>query len=138
MTMTQRRPRSIEVPGVTHGKTPIPMGARVGNMLFSSGIAGKDPATDQLPADAAAQVRFAFRNMRTLLAQGGASLEDVGRVTVLVNDESVRELINEEWLKCFPDPHDRPARHTTVHALRGGMLVQLELIAVVGTPEAGA
>jgi predicted dehydrogenase len=51
MTFTARRPRSIEVEGVSHGAAPIPMGARVGNMIFSSGIMGKDPATDKLPED---------------------------------------------------------------------------------------
>jgi len=129
--MTARRPRSIEVPGVTHGNVPIPMGARVGNMLFSSGIAGKDPATNKVPADAAEQARFAFQNLRTLLENGGATLEDVGHVTVFVKDDSVRDAINAEWVQCFPDPHDRPARHTLVHDLRGGMLLQLEAIAVI-------
>jgi len=107
------------------------MGARVGNMIFSSGIAGKDPATNMLAEGAAEQARFAFQNLRTLLENGGAQLEDVGHVTVFVRDESHRDAINVEWLKCFPDPHDRPARHTLVHELRGGMLVQLEAIAVV-------
>jgi 2-iminobutanoate/2-iminopropanoate deaminase len=129
--MTARRPRSIEVPGVNHGSVPIPMGARVGNMLFSSGIAGKDPATNKVPPEAAEQARFAFQNLRTLLENGGATLEDVGHVTVFVKDESVRDAINAEWIKCFPDPHDRPARHTLVHELRGGVLLQLEIIAVV-------
>ena len=129
--MTARRPRSIEVPGVTHGNVPIPMGARVGNMLFSSGIAGKDPATNKVPADAAEQARFAFQNLRTLLENGGATLEDVGHVTVFVKDDSVRDALNAEWVQCFPDPHDRPARHTLVHDLRGGMLLQLEAIAVI-------
>lgn len=129
--MTARRPRSIEVPGVTHGNVPIPMGARVGNMIFSSGIGGKDPATNKVPADVAEQARFAFQNLRTLLRNGGATLEDVGHVTVFVKDDSVRDAINVEWVKCFPDPHDRPARHTLVHDLRGGMALQLEAIAVV-------
>jgi 2-iminobutanoate/2-iminopropanoate deaminase len=129
--MNARRPRSIEVPGVTHGNVPIPMGARVGNMIFSSGIAGKDPATNKVPEDAAQQARFAFENLRTLLENGGATLEDVGHVTVFVKDNSVRDAINAEWVKCFPDPHDRPARHTLVYELQGGMLLQLEAIAVV-------
>ena len=129
--MSTRRPRSIEVPGVTHGNVPIPMGARVGNIIFSSGIAGKDPATNKVPPEAADQARFAFQNLRTLLENGGATLEDVGHVTVFVKDESVRDAVNVEWIKCFPDPHDRPARHTLVHELRGGMLVQLEAIAVI-------
>jgi 2-iminobutanoate/2-iminopropanoate deaminase len=128
---TTRRPRSIEVPGVTHGTAPIPMGARVGNMIFTSGIMGKDPATDKLPPDAASQAKFMFENLRTLLTNGGATLEDVGHVTAFVKDNEQRAALNAEWLKCFPDPDDRPARHTQVADLQGGMLMQIEVIAVV-------
>lgn len=129
--MSARKGRSLEVPGVTHGPAPIPMGARVGNMIFSSGIMGKNPADDTLPADAASQAKFAFLNLETLLAAGGATLADVGRITVYIKDNSVRESINKEWLARFPDPHDRPARHTLVYDLQGGMLLQLEVVAVV-------
>lgn len=123
--------RSLEVPGVTHGDTPIPMGARVGNMIFSSGIHGKDPATNKLPEAAADQARFAFQNMRTLVTQGGGSLKDIGRVTVFIKDNTLRSHVNACWLEFFPDPEDRPARHTQVIDLPGTMLVQLEMIAVV-------
>lgn len=126
-----RRPRSIEVEGVTHGAAPIPMGARVGNMLFSSGLMGKDASNDQLPADGPSQARFLFDNLRTLLRNGGATLDDVVHVTAFVKDNAQREPLNAEWLRCFPDPHDRPARHTQVSDLQGGMLMQLEIVAVV-------
>lgn len=129
--MSTRRSRSIEVTGVTHGAAPIPMGARVGNTLYSSGIAGVDPGTSKLGADAASQARFAFDNMRSLLAGGGATLEDVVRMTVYLKDNTAREHVNAEWLKCFPDQHDRPARHTLIYDLQHGMLVQLEVIAIV-------
>ena len=128
---TQRRPRSIEVPGVTHGGAPIPMGARVGNTIYSSGILGKAPATDKLPENAASQARFVFQNMRTLLEAGGATLDDVVRMTVYLKDDSLRDVLNKEWLAAFPDPHDRPARHVHVHPLRGAMLIQVEIVAVV-------
>lgn len=133
MTQTKlaRRLRSVEVEGVTHGSAPIPMGARVGNMLFSSGLMGKDPATDKLPPDGATQAKFLFQNLRTLLKNGGATLDDVAHVTAFIKDNSQREALNAEWLKCFPDPHDRPARHTLVTDLQGGTLLQLEIIAVV-------
>ena len=129
-----RRPRSLEIPGVTHGSVPIPAGARVGNMIFSSGIAGRDPATGQLPADAASQARFAFEHLRTLVENGGGTVTDIGHVTVFVKDNSAREPINAEWVRMFPDPHDRPARHTLVYDLQHGMLLQLEAIAVVQNP----
>jgi 2-iminobutanoate/2-iminopropanoate deaminase len=73
-----------------------------------------------------------FQNLRTLLKNGGATLDDVAHVTAFVKDNGQREALNAEWLKCFPDPHDRPARHTQVSDLPGGMLMQIEVIAVVG------
>jgi 2-iminobutanoate/2-iminopropanoate deaminase len=126
-----RRPRSIEVEGVTHGAAPIPMGARVGNMLYSSGLMGKDPSNDKLPPDSASQARFLFDNLRSLLRNGGASLDDVVHVTAFVKDNAQWEALNAEWVACFPDPHDRPARHTQVADLQGGMLMQIEIVAVV-------
>ena len=126
-----RRPRSIEVEGVTHGSAPIPMGARVGNMIFSSGLLGKDPATDRLPADGPAQARHLFDNLQTLLRNGGSAMEDVVHVTVFLKDNAHREALNAEWLRCFPDPHDRPARHVQMADLQNGILMQLEIVAVV-------
>ncbi|SEB12249.1 2-iminobutanoate/2-iminopropanoate deaminase [Paraburkholderia sartisoli] len=126
-----RRTRSLEIHGVTHGGAPIPMGARVGNVLYSSGIPGKDPATDSLPDDIASQARFAFENMQALLTAGGSTLDHLVRMTVYIKDNSVRAAVNDVWLRCFPDPHDRPARHTLVYDLPGGMLVQLEVVAII-------
>lgn len=124
--------RSIEIDGVNHGNTPIPMGARVGNTIFTSGIAGKDPATNTLAQGAQQQVRHAFSNLKAVLEKAGGSMAHIGLLTVLVADESVRSAINETWLEYFPDPADRPARHTSVHDLRSGMLIQLQAIAVIG------
>lgn len=131
--MSAMKGRSLEVAGISHGNAPIPMGARVGNLICSSGIMGRDPATDTLPEDPAAQTRFAFANLRSLLEAGGATLDAVVRMTVTIAEESVRAHVNQQWLACFPDPHDRPARHVVVHALPGGMRVQLEIIAVISS-----
>lgn len=111
------------------------MGARVGNVVFSSGIMGKDPATDALPADGAAQAALAFRNMKSLVESAGGTLEDVGRVTVFIKDDSMRPHLNAAWNQYFPDPKSRPARHTLFYDLRGGMLIQLECVAVLKGPE---
>ncbi len=122
--------RSIHLPNVGH-KAPIPLGARVGNVLCSSAITGKSPADGSLPADGAAQCTNAFANLDALLAAGGATLADVVKLSVTVNDDALRDAVNAQWLARFPDPDDRPARHTTVQALSHGMAVQLEVIAVV-------
>lgn len=130
-TNPTRRPRSIEVEGVSHGAAPIPMGARVGNMIYSSGILGKDPGSDTLPGDADTQAKFVFHNLRTLLKNGGACLEDVVYVKAYVSDNAHRAALNRYWLECFPDPHDRPARHTIQTDLSNGLLIQIEIVAVV-------
>jgi 2-iminobutanoate/2-iminopropanoate deaminase len=128
--MTTRRPRSIDLPGASH-QAPIPAAARVANVLCTSAIAGKD-AAGALPADAAAQARNAFANLRAVLDAAGASLLDVVKLAVTVRDNAVREAVNAEWLACFPDPQDRPARHIVVQDLQHGMWLQLEAIAVLG------
>lgn len=124
-----RPPRSIDVAGLAHN-APIPQAARVGPLLCSSAISGKDATTGSLPDDAGAQVRNAFRNMEAILAAGGASTADVAKLTIYVKDNSVREAINTEWLRYFPDPADRPARHILIHDLQHGMWLQVEFIAV--------
>ncbi|MEM5436747.1 RidA family protein [Paraburkholderia diazotrophica] len=122
-------PRSIDVPGLAHN-APIPVGARVANVLCSSAIAGKDPATGKLAAHPADQARLAFDNLRRFLDAGGATPADVVKVTVYVKDDSVREHINAHWFALWPDPAQRPARHIVVHGLQHGMALQLEILAV--------
>lgn len=124
--------RSIHVEGVQHG-APIPMGAVVGNMLFSSGIGGIDPATGQTPPDLERQCELAFQNMKTLVENVGGTLEDIGSVKVYMKDRSQREAVNRPWLKMFPDEHNRPARHAIEYeGFPPGVLVQLEIVAVLG------
>lgn len=120
----------LEVPGVGHD-APIPMGVRIGNLVVSSGISGKDPETGELPPDPQRQTELMFQHVRTLMAEAGGSPADIARMTVYVRDIAYREHINREWLKMFPDEHDRPSRHTLQWDLRAGMLVQCEILAVV-------
>lgn len=129
--MTPRPPRSLQVPHVGH-KAPIPLGARVGPLICSSGIAGKDPADGHLPSDGATQVANAFTNLQALLAAGGAGLAHVAKLVVTLASDDLREPVNTQWLACFPDPADRPARHIVVQPLGHGMQVQLEVLAWVG------
>ncbi|MBO0691772.1 MAG: RidA family protein [Acidimicrobiaceae bacterium] len=124
---------SIEVKGLSHGNNPIPFGSRVGPLVCSGGIMGADPATGKVPEDGADQVRFVFQNLQSFMTAAGGSVDDVAKVEVLLADNSLRGAVNEEWVKVFPDEHSRPARHTTAGPLQGSMLIQLEVIAWVGS-----
>lgn len=123
--------RSIEIPGLGHGAQPIPAACRVGPLLVSGGISGKDPATGTIPEDPAAEVAQAFANLKALLDAAGATPDDVAKVTVFVNDRDIRSHVNPPWLELFPDPESRPARHTLETRL-AGMRIQLECLAYVG------
>lgn len=120
---------SLHIPGLVRHKNPIGHCTRIGNMLFSGAIVGygKDGA---VPDSFDAQVTNAFANMKILVEGAGFSLGDVGKVTVFLKDASNREAVNREWLKLFPDEHDRPARHAQKADFDGKTLIQLEIIAV--------
>ena len=123
------RRKTFELPGVAHA-APIPLAAQVGNIVTSSALMGVDAGTGKLPEDGVSQVEHLFTNAAALLKVAGLSTDDIVSVSVLLADNSLRGEINKHWLEWFPDEADRPARHTTVHALPGGMQAQLQFTAV--------
>lgn len=127
----RRRRRTLHVAGLEH-PAPIPLGCRIDGVLFSSAVMGIDPATGRVPDDPRDQVTFAFSNVRELLAAGDAMTDDVVFMSVLLEDNELRAAVNEEWVDMFPDPSDRPARHTTIGPLPGDLCIQLEVVAIVG------
>jgi enamine deaminase RidA (YjgF/YER057c/UK114 family) len=129
-----------EIPGHGH-HDPIPMGARIGDLYASSGISGVDPTgRDRLEpvAGAAGQAYFGLRNMCSLAEQGGLSAENIGHVSVLVQDYADLAAIDREWCAVFPDPTDRPARQVMQLGLQRRARAQFHMLAVAtnsGQPE---
>ena len=126
--MTQRR--SIHIPGMKHG-APIPNGAALGNFIFSSAISGKDAKTGVLSPDPDEQAEAMFRNLRLFMETVGGTPANVGYMKVYLREEKLRDAVNKAWLKMFPDEHERPARHALKAELRGEVLFQIEVIAVL-------
>jgi enamine deaminase RidA (YjgF/YER057c/UK114 family) len=122
---------SIEVPGLEH-VNPIPNASRVGPFLVSGGIFGKDPGTGKVPPGLDAQLQQMFANVRTVLEAGGATPEDVIKLSVWLKDIADRPAMNKHWVQMFPDPHSRPARHTfPTPDLREPLLVECEIMAII-------
>jgi 2-iminobutanoate/2-iminopropanoate deaminase len=71
-----------------------------------------------------------FQHMRQVAEAGGATVEDIIKVTVWMK-KLQREPVNEEWLKMFPDPASRPARQIIEIPMEAGVLVQCDFIAVI-------
>lgn len=128
--------RSITLTGFSHGDNPIPAASRVGPLLISGAIFGLDLATGRVPPDLEAQCANVFTLMRSILAAGAATIEDVVKVTAYLRPGVQRSVINAEWLRVFPNPESRPTRHTIINPnLPDGQLVQCDFMAFVGSSE---
>jgi len=122
--------KSIHIKGMEHG-APIPNGAVIGNLVFSSAISGKDAKTGVLSDDPDEQAAAMFRNLGLFLESVGGTPDNIAHMKVYLKDEKYRDNVNGPWLKMFPDEHDRPARHALKVDLRGKVLFQIEVIAVL-------
>lgn len=82
--------------------------------------------------DVAVQTRQTLKNVVSVLAEGGATVNDVLKCTVYLSDIRDFQTMNEEFAKVFPT--DPPAR-TTVEArlAEPTMLVEVEAVAYVGS-----
>ena len=101
------RRRSFEVPELHHDN-PIPMGCRIGPFVMTSGIFGMDPETRMAPNDIEGQCRLMFANVRRVMEVAGGSTDDIIKMVVWTKDKSFKDVMNNEWLMMFPDPHSRP------------------------------
>ena len=120
---------SIEITGFAH-KNPIPAASRAGNMLMTGIITGTDPATGKLADTLEAQCANVFHHVRAIMAAAGGSTDDIIKMNVWMADRGRRDVLDAEWVKMFPDPQSRPARHTSQTALEGGQLIVCDITAV--------
>ena len=126
--MTRRK--SIHIGEFKHAN-PIPNACRIGNLLMSGVILGRDPATGAMPERIEDQCANMFAHMKAIVEAGGGTTDDIIKMTVWLQDRSQRAPVNVEWLKMFPDEHSRPARHALQMNMDGGALVQCDFTAVI-------
>jgi 2-iminobutanoate/2-iminopropanoate deaminase len=132
---TMGKRTSIYVEGFGH-KNPIPPAAKIGDLMFSGSIQGTDPLTRKLGATLEEQCALMFANVRRIVEGGGGTTDDIVKMTVWMVDRSQRDALNAQWLTMFPDPANRPARHTMQSNLDLGKLVECDFIAVLGGGDA--
>ena len=123
--------KSISGEGLPKHPQPFPTATKVGNMVFSSAIGGQDSATGKAPDSPETQIKNAFHHLQSVMRLAGGTTGDIGKVTVHLRDKGHRELVNQEWIKVFPDADDRPVRHTVETQLPSNLVIQLEFIAVL-------
>ena len=121
---------------VTSASLPSPVGPYspgmvVGNLVFVSGQAGREPGSGRLAPDVAAQTEQVLKNVATVLEAAGSGLPHVIRCGVFLVDMKEFAKMNEVYARAF-GPH-RPARTTVeVSGLPGeGLLVEIDAVAVI-------
>ena len=110
---------------------PYSQAIRKGDTLYLSGQLGLVPTTGELiSSDVAEQTTQALANMKAVLAQAGASVDDVCKVTVFLTDMADFQTVNDVYARTFTA--NPPARScVAVAALPKGARVEVEAIAVL-------
>ena len=121
----------LEIPGLSH-KDPLPMGARLGNFVFSSVIAPEDPATGKLVEGALPQIDCAFENMKRFMKSAGGSDAEINHAWVFMKDFAWQPDMVKRWVRDYPNFGDRPARKTLPYDLAGETQIQVQLTGVLG------
>ena len=127
---------SDRLQAVTSTDLPSPVGLYspgmiVGNLVFVSGQAGREPGTGRLAPDVEAQTEQVLKNIATILEAAGSSLRHVVRCGVFLVDMTEFPKMNEIYARTF-GAH-RPARTTVeVSGLPGeGLRVEIDAVAVI-------
>ena len=124
--------QGITPAGGPPAKGPYSPGLRAGNLLFVSGqIAVAADGRSLADADLATQTRQCLAHLRTVLEAGGATLQQVAKVTVYLADADGWAVFNPIYAEFFGT--HQPARAIVpVAAFPGGFKVEVDAIAVLG------
>ena len=104
---------------------------RVGNMVYTAGMAALDPKTGKLlyPGDIEKQTEQTLRNLEATLRAAGTSLANAVRVRAFIHDIREWSKFNAVYQRFFPK--DPPARTTVQVTLPEGMCVEIDVDAVI-------
>jgi 2-iminobutanoate/2-iminopropanoate deaminase len=100
-----------------------------GNMIFVAGTLPLDPETKQIDGQTIEeQTERALRNVEAILKAAGASMADVVKTTVHLDDVKRFPGFNPVYERFFPDP--KPVRTTVGSQMGPGIMVEIDVIAV--------
>jgi len=121
---------------ITSNKAPKAIGPysvaiQTGDLVFTSGQLGLDPATGSLvPGGIEAETRQALTNIGQVLADAGSGLERVVKTTVFLKDMAEFTKMNTIYAEFFTE--NPPARSTIqAAALPKGGVVEIEAVAIL-------
>jgi reactive intermediate/imine deaminase len=111
---------------------PYSQAIRAGDTVYLSGQLGLDPKTGNLADGIEAQAHLVFKNLRAVAIAAGGSLDDMVKLSVLMQNLGDFAKVNEIMSGYFKQPY--PARATyQVAALPKAALIEIEGILVLTT-----
>ena len=103
-------PRQVIATAQAPSSPVFSQAVKAGPFVFVSGTVGIDPSTGSLAgATIQEQTRQALTNCQAILQAGGAGLDDVVEVGILLTNPAEFAGLNEEWAHWFPS--DPPTRY---------------------------
>jgi 2-iminobutanoate/2-iminopropanoate deaminase len=125
--------QAISTDGAPPAAGPYSQAIRAGDLVFTAGQLGLDPATGEFTApDVAGQAERALGNLAAILEAAGSGLDRLVKVTVFLADIADWPAVNEVYARAIPEPF--PARSAfAVKDLPKGARVEIEAVATVGT-----
>ena len=105
-----------------------------GHFIYVSGLTSRAPdGTTHAPGDVREQTRHILENLKLILAEGGATLDDVVRVVVYIRDMNDFKAIHEVRAQYFTKDPPASTMVEVSRLVNADMLVEIEATAVVGT-----
>jgi reactive intermediate/imine deaminase len=106
---------------------PLSPAVRAGDFIYVSGQVPVDAQGQVVPGGIEAQTRQVVANLEAALALAGATLADVCKTTVWLEDGRDFGAFNRVYLELFPAP--RPARSTVESRLMIAAKVEIDAVA---------
>jgi 2-iminobutanoate/2-iminopropanoate deaminase len=132
--MSDSQKTAVTTPGAPGAIGPYSQAVRIGNLVYTSGQVGFDPASGQLVAGGIAeQTTRVLENIKAVLAAAGTDLAHVVKTVVFLRNMDDFAAMNAVYATYLaPDGVVKPARSTVeVARLPREALVEIEVIATV-------
>jgi len=126
MTFTAKT--AFHTPKAPQPAGPYSQGVEANGFFYTAGFGPQDPATGAVPDSVADQTRQVLRNVQSILAERGLTMDDCVKTTVHLADLADFAEFNEAYEEFFSQPY--PVR-TTVGSQLANILVEIDVVAAV-------
>lgn len=110
---------------------PYSQAIKIGEVIYSSGQIGLDPATGEMVDGLENQAHQVMKNVKAVLAAADCDMNDIVKTLIFMQNMEDFVTVNEIYASYFEEPY--PARSAVeVAKMPKGALVEVEVIAKKG------